>query len=419
MKTKNVIISLIFLFSSLFVVSQKNLQVFDHHNQMGKSLYLKNFLSNKTLISTDSSRWYNYGQTMEYFSQGTSYFNINYLFPDSTILVNNNGSFSGPRIHKIADIFMPYADVFNDNSLYLLDLHINANQSYILDSIEVYGFYRQKLISVTDTLLIQISVKPNSSGYTYFGPNSPIAINLGVDTVKFRPLNYNQMSNKFGEAITWQIKVPLTATTVSDSVEYGISVIRVAPNLIIPANSYVISNVEFIPGYSWLANQDSITSKNYFQFLSIDENPGQFPLYTKDDYNCSYILPIDVRYNNTGSWNGKYKPSFAYMDSSYNNYKYTHHLIYYKASLSSYLATENLEREKALIIYPNPATDYLNIEGQNLNFTFEICNILGEKIQLGNLTNRIDISDFVSGIYFLTIYDKNKRIVKKEKIVKQ
>lgn len=73
-------------------------------------------------------------------------------------------------------------------------------------------------------------------------------------------------------------------------------------------------------------------------------------------------------------------------------------------------------------IYPNPFTDWINIDIKNKIEKVEIFNFIGKKIMEQNLdlsNQKIILSELKSGIYFLKITDENRRIqtitiVKKE-----
>jgi hypothetical protein len=73
-----------------------------------------------------------------------------------------------------------------------------------------------------------------------------------------------------------------------------------------------------------------------------------------------------------------------------------------------------------LIIYPNPAINYLNIEINEPNLNYAIYNIQGAQMMAGqvNPTNKIDLQRLSSGSYFIEVtgkdfYDVKKIIVKK------
>ena len=69
--------------------------------------------------------------------------------------------------------------------------------------------------------------------------------------------------------------------------------------------------------------------------------------------------------------------------------------------------------DNTLLIYPNPAKDYINIIGEN-NLRIDIYNSLGQKIHSEECENSttIETSDWISGIYFVNINGKVYKIVK-------
>lgn len=74
-------------------------------------------------------------------------------------------------------------------------------------------------------------------------------------------------------------------------------------------------------------------------------------------------------------------------------------------------------------LYPNPVTDNLQIVLQSnaKNYTYEIYSVLGAKIKskkLNNNFNKIDISDFNSGIYLLKIINNSGDYIVKQFVKK-
>tara|TARA_B100000767_G_scaffold263627_1_gene277615 strand:- start:441 stop:1163 length:723 start_codon:yes stop_codon:yes gene_type:complete len=55
-------------------------------------------------------------------------------------------------------------------------------------------------------------------------------------------------------------------------------------------------------------------------------------------------------------------------------------------------------------IYPNPTTDYLYINNSSVNNVF-IYNIIGKEVIKANNQNRIDVSSFSDGVYFIKVSD--------------
>jgi hypothetical protein len=68
-----------------------------------------------------------------------------------------------------------------------------------------------------------------------------------------------------------------------------------------------------------------------------------------------------------------------------------------------------------VVIYPQPAWDFINIQLPyvNSNFMVNIYNALGETIFTGTNSNRINVSEFLSGIYFLKLTTQSNTLVEK------
>lgn len=89
-----------------------------------------------------------------------------------------------------------------------------------------------------------------------------------------------------------------------------------------------------------------------------------------------------------------------------------------RTNVVTQLNKKNINYE--LKIYPNPANDILNIVSEEMNSSnsiIEIKNYLGQVIFTSPFTNQIDIHNLSSGMYFLTILDKEKK--QPIKIIKQ
>lgn len=69
-----------------------------------------------------------------------------------------------------------------------------------------------------------------------------------------------------------------------------------------------------------------------------------------------------------------------------------------------------------VVIFPNPATDFLNVEVSDLtNLEYQIYNIQGKTVLHGSLdlvNHRIDIKSLFSGIYFIRIGNQNYKFIK-------
>ncbi len=66
-------------------------------------------------------------------------------------------------------------------------------------------------------------------------------------------------------------------------------------------------------------------------------------------------------------------------------------------------------RSDEFTIFPNPASDFLSISGQNTFGSFNIYDGFGQTIRTGNWPIKLDILDLPSGIYYLDlIWDNNR-----------
>lgn len=89
------------------------------------------------------------------------------------------------------------------------------------------------------------------------------------------------------------------------------------------------------------------------------------------------------------------------------------------AKRESSLEKETDEVENKIKVYPNPATDFINIK-INQKSSYQLIDVNGKIVlqgKLGELENRIEISDKQAGIYFLNIADLQKREKQTVKII--
>lgn len=82
------------------------------------------------------------------------------------------------------------------------------------------------------------------------------------------------------------------------------------------------------------------------------------------------------------------------------------------------------QKEGFIKVYPNPASDKLFISASELNngdnYTFELYSMLGTKlarIAVENTTTEINLSDYTSGIYFVTLKQNNQPVANQKFII--
>jgi len=369
-------------------------------NQRQESFRLNKSENNYEVLKQQSSskssvsRWYNYGETMQQYHGIVSPLYYNYLFPDSTILVNYTSGYGSPWIHKLGDVLDVTSVMFNDPAIHPNALTIDALTKYKLDSLYFHCMYDRNIAnpSIVDTLLFEISVNDNLL-QAYFAPGV-LSPNLSTDSIFMKRIPYNYLTNSLSLPNKKIYKVPLTAQTFADSLSNGMHIIKIATDSLPKVNpgKLIFVSVSFIPGYTWIANTDVIESKNSILFVSRKEQDNQFPHYTKKDYNISYILPTDVRYNYAGSWNANYIPSFAYMGTT-PTYNFEHHLIYYKISTAFKITYQS---QNVSCNGENDGFINMNISGGSSPYNF-IWNNGATTQNLNNLT---------AGTYVVTITDQ-------------
>lgn len=89
------------------------------------------------------------------------------------------------------------------------------------------------------------------------------------------------------------------------------------------------------------------------------------------------------------------------------------------AKRESSLEKETDEVENKIKVYPNPATDFINVEISQKS-SYQLIDVNGKIVlqgKLGELENRIEISGKQAGIYFLNIADLQKREKQTVKII--
>lgn len=80
----------------------------------------------------------------------------------------------------------------------------------------------------------------------------------------------------------------------------------------------------------------------------------------------------------------------------------------------------SLEQEAKIAIYPNPVIDYTNIETTG-SFTTIIFNSKGQKVLESKVVGntRLDLSSFITGLYFIKLKDESTGQIYTKKLIKQ
>ncbi|MFY1048264.1 reprolysin-like metallopeptidase [Chryseobacterium sp. GP-SGM7] len=80
----------------------------------------------------------------------------------------------------------------------------------------------------------------------------------------------------------------------------------------------------------------------------------------------------------------------------------------YPINILQVLSTSEVVKEMGIQIYPNPATDVLNITKVSNKAKFEIHNTVGQIVKAGEINNnQVRVSELTRGTYIITINDKD------------
>jgi len=387
---------------------------------------------NKT--ASAPSGWFNYGTAVEALLSATSDLNSNYLFPDSTGYGEfGTGNFAGIWIHHLAEVgdFRSIAFSSDPNTNW-----VTNGTPFTVDSLSiVYAYTRNHPNpNIVDTLVFTIFDNTTSTNVAGSGFLNTSGFPGGADTLSFKRLGYRQTANIIAAASntanlpTGQQKFKV-ALTIADTAAaaYREKAVKVPTPFASTGGKVVVADVQFIPGYTYSVTQQIDATANAFFFTSLEENGASTLFNFFDcnfgsaacDYNASHIVPQDVRYNQAGTWNGRFIPAMAYTAP----YGFEHHLISFKltgptglqniADLNAYGLTQNMPNpfsKESVVSYSLP---------KDVNSAiFTVTDVMGRVISsqavettTGNHT--VKLGAYAAGVYYYSLNVDGHSITKK------
>jgi len=186
--------------------------------------------------------------------------------------------------------------------------------------------------------------------------------------------------------------------------------------------------------YKWVGAHDSNNNRTLYEYYEWDD--------TTNDWKGDYIKSVRAYDSNnnqtlsetydwddaTNDWKGnsKYVYSFDsnnnqtlsetydWDDTTNNWYRSGTRIFYYS---ESHLSTTKATLEVSLLLYPNPASNMLNIDSNNSKVSkVEIYTITGKKVLSIKNTNTINVQALPSGVYTIRISDgvrqTNRKFIK-------
>ena len=82
-------------------------------------------------------------------------------------------------------------------------------------------------------------------------------------------------------------------------------------------------------------------------------------------------------------------------------------------SFGATLSNIKFEMENELSIYPNPASEVINIASRHTIQQVDLFDILGKKVKRVSNSNRIDVRDLKTGVYFIKVLTEKAQVTKK------
>ncbi len=168
--------------------------------------------------------------------------------------------------------------------------------------------------------------------------------------------------------------------------------------------------------------------------VTVNALPVVYPIYSSQDSVCQGSVLTLIEFTTGGTWSTKYG-TFASVDGSGNVTGITAGIdtIFYSVTNScgtvsqpfpvyvycpARLGTPSVLLNNKITIYPNPATDVINIDGI-APAAVQIVNMYGQTVRAETNTNNVSIGSLPQGMYFVNVFDQNGNTVCRQSVVKR
>ncbi len=396
-------------------------------------------------------RWYSYAG---YQSQILTQSNVSapYLWYDTTATVAYTGGVWAHNNHvATAVVLHPWADGFNDATLYPGEIALTNAQAYTVDSINIMGVYGRGTGTYAgtyvDTLIVTLTYgnganTTNMPSYRFTNGNPPDVTKFpyttyGVDTLSFVTMWHDSLRNRGTYVPTGDVgmasrvyKIPLGPSAVNDTNSLGWfdKTLAVGP-MSVPAGNFAGATVTFRSGDPSYTTFDTVfrgtgggTAPGGFYkhgmfrpYVLFNESGGttQYPVYTKGDWNEGVfkIQPVN-------GWDSLYLPMYTFVSgTSASTLQYPGYALHVTCPAcvltgDPSLNVANVAKVTNVNAYPNPAANELNVPftlSQSAAVTVSLTNVVGQVVatqNLGNVTNGkavFNTSNLPSGVYVYTL----------------
>ena len=206
--------------------------------------------------------------------------------------------------------------------------------------------------------------------------------------------------------------------TLDDADKLFVATVNDSESLLYKYNSDGTPNADFANGQAV-----HIDTNNLYMIRKIAYQDGKVIILSEIDYEAGLEL---YRFNNDGTVDADFGISgkiyrentsdvLAFDFLQYDNYitvgggyRYSNNVIYpalYKFLINPDLAATDLHTNDGLILYPNPASESINVKSDFLLEKAELYNIAGQLVLISHLdNNRVDINSLPKGCYIVKLY---------------
>jgi hypothetical protein len=357
------------------------------------------------------SYWFNYGEDIWEIADAeggdVSYFR-NFLFPDSTVLVEFSDGLGSPWKHSLGQVFDPVSPLFS-----VLSPEVNQFTPYTLDSIGFFYRYYRFQDSAPDTLIVQVYENDKIG----FQPDPGWTSGASYATVDY------DYQSRIGDNPSHQYTYLLTNDdTISTTQGY----LTFPVNIPVAAGEKVAATITYIPGNPF--NTGDTLDVYVEPAPTIQRNAFVVYEYRDNDfnlepefYNNQLNATTDVRYNiNANGWNGSYIPGTAWNAGFY------HLDMGFLITFTPSSVEENSTHR--INLYPNPADDNITLAfsaTENEIINVSVLDVSGREVYSTNESyHSPNLKHFVlqtetltPGIYFCRVsgksFTENMRFVKR------
>ncbi len=313
------------------------------------------------------------------------------------------------REHGFAQVVDLNSPLFYTQWKHSVDLE--TDYEIILDSMLIVTEYFRFEKDIVDTLRLRFVTGDKLKTTGYF----PKLQAEFKDTVFFKRLYYHLDKDSI-RGYSKEIKIPLDDAFYADSSRSGEQrrhKVKVKADWVIPgaAKGIFALEVAFVPGKTISLSDTAFVNTNSLEIWGSElAGKDTYPVYKRDDFNASYVLTSNAKYN-LSAWGGQYIPFYAFG----KGYGKESLAAYFKISQDEiYSGVSDNSDIQSSKVYPNPAHDRTNIvydleKSGDVNLT--VTDVTGrvihsrsyQNVEQGEQKIELDTREFKEGQYFYTL----------------